>query len=125
MRIRKNAAFLTDDEWARYCNAVVTLKHTFPGGSNVSIYDQFVAIHVCVWGLRFSTTGPAAGVDGAHGQPGFLPWHREYLRRYEAALATVDPSVSLPYWNWGLGSESETTDLFEDDRMGQRGGIVN
>ncbi len=125
MRIRKNAAFLTDDEWTRYCDAVVTLKHTFPGGSSVSIYDQFVAIHLCVWGLRLvGSTGPAAGVDGAHVGPAFLPWHREYLRRYEAALATVDPTVCLPYWNWGLGSETETTDLFQDDRIGPRGGIV-
>ena len=105
MRIRKNAAFLPDDGWTRYCNAVVTLKHTFPGGSSVSIYDQFVAIHICVWGLRFSTSGPAAGTDGAHGGPAFLPWHQEYLRRYEEALAAVDPTVSLPYWNWGLGSD--------------------
>ena len=124
MRIRRNAAFLTDDEWTRYCKAVVTLKHTFPGGSSVSIYDQFVAIHVCVWGLRFSTTGLAAFTDGAHDGPGFLPWHREYLRRYEAALTAVDPTVNLPYWNWGLGAETETTDLFHDDRMGPRGGIM-
>ena len=125
MRIRKNAAFLSDDEWFRYCQAVVILKHTFPGGSNVSIYDQFVAIHVCVWGLRFSSaTGPAAGTDGAHGGPAFLPWHREYLRRYEEALAAVDPTVSLPYWNWGLGSDAETADLFQDDRIGPRGSPV-
>ena len=123
MRIRKNAAFLTDDEWTRYCNAVVTLKHTFPAGSNVSIYDQFVAIHICVWGLRFGT-GPAGGTDGAHNGPAFLPWHREYLRRYEAALAAADPAVSLPYWNWGLGWDTETDDLFQDDRIGPRGGIV-
>jgi tyrosinase len=123
MRIRKNAAFLTDNEWTRYCNAVVTLKHTFPGGSNVSIYDQFVAIHVCVWGLRFGT-GPAGGTDGAHVGPAFLPWHREYLRRYEEALAAVDPTVSLPYWNWGRGWDAETDDLFQDDRIGPRGGIV-
>ena len=72
MRIRKNAAFLTDNEWTRYCNAVVTLKHTFPGGSSVSIYDQFVAMHLCVWGLRFGT-GSAGGTDGAHGGPRFSP----------------------------------------------------
>ena len=125
MRIRKNAAFLSDEDWSRYCNAIVALKHTFPPGSTVSVYDQFVAIHVCVWGLQFSTSGPAAGTDGAHNGPAFLPWHREFLRRYESALSTVDPAVSLPYWNWGFGSESETDVLFQDDRMGPRGGIIS
>ena len=81
-------------------------------------------MHVCVWGLRFSKTGPAADTDGAHVGPAFLPWHREYLRRYEEALAAVDPTVSLPYWNWGLGSEAETAALFQDDRIGPRGGTV-
>ena len=124
MRIRRNAAFLSNADWRRYCRAIVTLKHTFPGGSTVSIYDQFVAMHVCVWGLRFGTSGPAAGTDGAHNGPAFLPWHREYLRRYEEALAAVDPSVSVPYWNWGLGADAETLDLFHDDRIGPLGGPV-
>ncbi|MDH5325610.1 MAG: tyrosinase family protein [Gammaproteobacteria bacterium] len=125
MRIRKNAALLSDAEWKRYLNAVVALKHTFPAGSGVSIYDQFVAMHWCVWGLGLGGTGPAAGVDGAHNGPAFLPWHREYLRRYEEALAAVDPQVSLPYWNWGFGTDEETNDLFVDDHMGPRGGIIS
>ena len=123
MHIRKNAAFMTADEWQRYCTAIVTLKHTIPPGSTVSIYDQFVAMHLCVWGLRFGT-GPQGGVDGAHGGPAFLPWHREYLRRYEAALMQVDPTVTLPYWNWGFGSAAETNDLFVDDKMGPRGSSI-
>ncbi len=120
MYVRKNAASLTAEEWARFLNAIVTLKHTFPPDSNVSVYDQFVAIHLGVVQLRWGT-GPAAGVDGAHQGPAFLPWHREYIRRYEAALGAVDSRVTLPYWNWGLGAVSETTALFQDDHMGPMG----
>ncbi|MCY3812055.1 MAG: tyrosinase family protein [Gammaproteobacteria bacterium] len=106
MRIRKNAAHLNDSEWEGFCDAVVALKHTFPPGSSVNVYDQFVAMH------RYASR--------AHGTSDFLPWHREFIRRFEAALGTVDPSVSLPYWNWGLGEAYETRVLFEDGRMGPR-----
>lgn len=116
MNVRKNAATLSDEEWARFMSALVKLKHTFAPGSNVSTYDQFVALHGAVW-----TLGGAQTVDGAHNGPAFLPWHREYLRRFELALQSVDPRVTLPYWNWGLGDLSETYALFEDDRMGPMG----
>jgi len=125
MRVRKNAAEMTDTEWTRFCKAVVALKHTFPAGqseeSKISVYDQFVAQHRGVRTL-------SGARDGGHGGPAFLPWHREYLRRFEAALMAVDPRVTLPYWNWGLGddpetvNDSETDALFGNDRLGPREG---
>ena len=106
MKIRKNAARLTNPEWERLCEAIVALKHTFPPGSTVNVYDQFVAMH--------------RHAGRAHGTSDFLPWHREFIRRFEVALQAVDPGVSLPYWNWGLGTREETEDLFQDSRMGPR-----
>lgn len=125
MRVRKNAALLTADEWKRYCRAVVTLKHTPVAGSDISIYDLFVALHLCVDALVDSETETINRPDAAHRDSGFLPWHREYLLRYEEELVKVDPRVSLPYWNWGLGEADETDGLFEDDRMGQRNGVIS
>ena len=115
MYVRKNAARLTSEEWTRFLNAVVALKHTFAAGSSISLYDQIVAIHIgvvqLIWGV-----GPGSGRDGAHGGPAFLSWHREYIRRFEIALQCIDAQVTLPYWNWGQGDLSETTGLFQDDR---------
>lgn len=32
----------------------------------------------------------------------FLPWHRFYLHQYEDLLRMVDPTVTIPYWDWTL-----------------------
>ncbi len=120
MYVRKNAASLTSDEWTRFLNAIVALKHTFAAGSSISLYDQIVAIHIGVVQLIWGA-GPGSGGDGAHGGPAFLSWHREYIRRFELALQTIDSRVTLPYWNWGQGDLSETTALFQNDRIGPMG----
>ncbi|MXX72099.1 MAG: hypothetical protein F4205_07660 [Gemmatimonadetes bacterium] len=126
MRIRKNAARMDHGEWRRFCSALLALKHTYAAGSEVSIYDQFVAMHVAVRRLvpAGNPTSPTS-LDNAHGGPAFLPWHREYLRRLENALASVDPRVTLPYWNWGIGAEAETNGLFADYALGNRAGEVS
>ncbi len=131
MGIRRNAARLSPSEKRRFVDAVVTLKNTIRPGRTLSIYDEFVAIHVA------STTlvGAAPGVDislgatgnNAHRGSGFLPWHREFLRRFERELEAVDPSVSIPYFNWGFGDGRRPSDpweidsIFTDDFMGPGG----
>lgn len=35
-----------------------------------------------------------------HGNPAFLPWHREFIHRYEVLLREVNPLVTLLYWDW-------------------------
>ncbi|MBO1351164.1 MAG: tyrosinase family protein [Hormoscilla sp. GUM202] len=44
------------------------------------------------------------GLDSAHTLPAFLPWHREYVLRFEDALQEIDPSVTVPYWGWTDGT---------------------
>ncbi len=100
--VRKNVLDLTPREKSEFVHAVKTLKNAYTPGSKVSIYDQFVVTHVEAMGLmpQFAPTGPAAGVDAAHENDGFLPWHREFLREFEALLRSVNPKVTVPYWDW-------------------------
>lgn len=124
MQVRKNAATLDGNEWTRFIQAMIGLKHSFAPGSDISIYDTFVAIHVGVYQLR-TGSGPGGGRDGAHNGPAFLPWHREYLRRFELALQTIDPSVTVPYWNWGRSADADVQVPLQDDRLGPAGTGAN
>ena len=38
----------------------------------------------------------------------FLPWHRAYTYWFEQVLKDVDPTVSLPYWDWTSASTHQT-----------------
>ena len=37
---------------------------------------------------------------GPIGMRRFLPWHRAYLIAFERELRKIDPTLSIPYWDW-------------------------
>lgn len=82
--IRVEARLLTDDQWARFKNALRILKDT-PGYWEDLVEDHMVAM------------------DFAHSNPttyGFLPWHRQYLLELEEDLREIDDNIRIPYWDW-------------------------
>ncbi|MFN6567223.1 tyrosinase family protein [Dendronalium sp. ChiSLP03b] len=132
--VRKNVIDLTPQEKADFVNAIKTLKNTIPRGNNISVYDQIVAVHVGAMGFSSTHTGgvnanqhnmmslpsgPAAGTDAAHGNAAFLPWHREYLKRFEEALQSVKPDITIPYWDWTDPRALEV--MFKPDFLGVNG----
>ncbi len=93
MKCRKNVKNLTADEKRRFVNAFVTLKSQnsviHPGAQ--SRYDDFVETHL---------NAMMAAVGWEHQDSVFFPWHRELLYQFEKLLQTVDPTVTIPYWDW-------------------------
>ncbi|CAK5113229.1 unnamed protein product [Meloidogyne enterolobii] len=101
--VRKEYRMLSDDERARFHAALKAIKAS-------GEYDRIATIH-----SQFATAG------SAHSGPGFLPWHREFVKRFEIALKQVDPRVSLPYWDStldGILPAPKDSVMFSNDFMG-------
>jgi len=111
LHLRKNHLSLNTAEKRRFVAAVLALKKS-------GAYDQLVKEH--------RTAMPSIGGSGmrmgkmAHRSPWFLPWHREFLLRFERELRKVDNRVSLPYWDW-LNDRAKSSPLWHSDFMGGTG----
>uniref|UniRef100_A0A0N5AUT7 Tyrosinase_Cu-bd domain-containing protein n=1 Tax=Syphacia muris TaxID=451379 RepID=A0A0N5AUT7_9BILA len=71
---------------------------------------------------KLKSTGEYKLCGGAHSGPAFLPWHREYIKRFELALRKIDFTVSLPYWDSTLEGQlqdGKDSCLFEAELMGR------
>lgn len=114
---RKNAATATPDERTAYVQAIVdagtVAAFRFPDA--VSYWHKQQQVH------RF---GPAYrhGVPPVS-SPAFLPWHREFINRYEALLREVNPLVKLLYWDWTTDPANSTGgfNFFTSTFMGASG----
>jgi tyrosinase len=97
VRIRKNATSLSTAERNRFRSAYAILNNRGMGK-----YADFRSIHTL------------AGDPEAHGNAGFLAWHRAFILDLERELQAIDPSVTLPYWRFDQPAPS----LFTRDFMG-------
>uniref|UniRef100_A0AC34FE54 ShKT domain-containing protein n=1 Tax=Panagrolaimus sp. ES5 TaxID=591445 RepID=A0AC34FE54_9BILA len=79
--LRKEYRQMTDNERQRFHSVLQQLKRN-------GEYDRLSEQHRQV--------GTASG---AHSGPGFLPWHREYLKRFEISIRMIDPGLAIPYWD--------------------------
>ncbi|MFE3068657.1 tyrosinase family protein [Streptomyces sp. NPDC059247] len=108
MTVRKNQATLTADEKRRFVAALLELKRS-------GRYDTFVTTH-----NAFIMSDTDSGDRVGHRSPSFLPWHRRFLIEFEQALRSVDPTVTLPYWDWTADRTSRSS-LWAPDFLGGTG----
>lgn len=119
--IRRNIATVSVEERTRFRDAIVKMDNAldpavlFPDG--VTFWDKQEESHVAAH---------VAGGD-VHGGPAFLAWHRELCNRFEQLLRTVDPQLSLHYWDWTTDPRSSPgpggpVDLMTPDFMGSANG---
>ncbi len=108
MNIRKDHRDMSSEEKKTFIDAVLELKQ---GGNPRTGRNYNSYVHWHHQAMRF-----------AHQGPSFLPWHREFLRLFEADLQDVsnDPSLTLPYWNWVEDNLPDSA-FWNSDFMGGNG----
>ncbi|WP_435600718.1 tyrosinase family protein [Streptomyces sp. C10-9-1] len=108
MYTRINQRNMTRAQKRRFVDALLALKRS-------GRYDEFVRMHGAYY-----VTDAEERPRAAHMAPSFFPWHRRYLLEFERALQSVDPGVSVPYWDWTV-DDSPSSSLWADDFMGGTG----
>jgi tyrosinase len=95
VRIRKDAMTLTTAERDRFRNAFAVFN----------ILGQF---------QDFRDAHVEASDREMHAHAAFLHWHRAFVLDLERELQRIDPSVTIPYWQWDRPAPS----VFSLDFMG-------
>jgi tyrosinase len=92
-------------------------------GERTAFVNAFIALMDNGTAAEYAHVHSGAGVHG-HGGPAFPAWHREYVRRFELDLQAIDPTVSLPYWDWtasNVNSAGTESYIWRDDFLGGPG----
>ena len=98
VRIRKDANVLTPGERDRFVSAFATLNNAGMGRFSI-----------------FRDMHRGSSYYEAHGNAGFLSWHRAYLLDLERELQDIDASVALPYWRF----DAPAPNLFHGEFLGE------
>ena len=109
---RRNAKSVSVEERRAYRDAVIAIQTdaSFRYSDGVQYFAKQDIIH------------SGAG-NPEHGNPAFLPWHREMVNRFEERLREHDPILTMLYWNFTQNATTGTN-LFNDDFMGPASGNV-
>ncbi len=132
-RYRKNYANLTNIERERFRDVINALDQTFYPGAfgqgyglpppadpnqdlpysygRTSVWDKATQLHM----LDFYIIHSGQGFDY-----NFLPWHRGFLLWMEEQMRSIDPLVTLPYWNWETNPVTDFP-ILSDDLNGHTG----
>lgn len=125
--IRRNIADVDPSERALLRDAIMQLNQLYYPGSPSETPPGGVS-----WWFKQDEIHQSTHV---HGGPEFLPWSREFMKRFEALLREINPQLSLHYWdfkedprsipNGNLGGgNTGPVNLFDSNFMGSPEGDI-
>ncbi len=116
---RENAATASAAERTAYINAIVDIADQFDPNVNFTNGDTYwhtqQEIHRFGPPWRHGTGNPFVP------SVAFLPWHREFVNRYEGLLQATNPTLKLLYWQWTDQPETGPFNYFTNTFMGASG----
>jgi hypothetical protein len=109
--LRHDARDLTPQQWSAFVAAVQTMQQR--PNATPSTFDRLTKLHTTM-------------SSSVHGTALFFAWHRRFLKDFENKLRAIDPTVSLPYWNWAQDSNApERSYIWGARYLGGNGGGPN
>jgi hypothetical protein len=109
--VRRDARDLTPQQWSAFVAAVQAMQQR--SNATPSIFDRLAKLHTTM-------------SSSVHGTALFFAWHRRFLKDFENKLRAIDPTVSLPYWNWAQDSNApEQSYIWGARYLGGNGGGPN
>ena len=90
-RVRREFTSMPTADREKYIRTVITAS-TDPRYK--PDYDRLITLHRTIFR------------SGIHEQDHFLPWHRWYVLQYENILRRIDCTVTVPYWDWSVVSQT-------------------
>jgi tyrosinase len=91
LKVRKNINFLTPEELARFRKALAKMMSLDKYEQDERSFGYWARIHAS---------------QCQHSWEQFLTWHRAYLYFFEQQLQDIDPTVTLPYWDWATDRDN-------------------
>ena len=106
LRCRRNVASLSPGEKRAFRDAVYRLREQ-------GRYQPYVGFHGFVSNL-------------GHEGPAFFPWHRTMLKRFEDDLISVNPALTLPYWDFTSSNldGAGNSQIWNNDLFGGNGTVT-
>lgn len=108
IKVRKNIECLTPDELGKL-RRVIKIMRCY---DDYHQYDQ----------RSFRYWADIHANNCQHGWEQFLTWHRMYLYYFEQQMQDIDPTVTLPYWDWPMYREDVLKSIEE---LKASGGVDN
>ncbi|MFL6336492.1 MAG: tyrosinase family protein [Pyrinomonadaceae bacterium] len=109
VKVRKNVECLNAEELERFRRVIRMMK----------CYDDFHQYDQ----RSFRFWADIHANNCQHGWEQFLTWHRMYLYYFEQQMQDIDPTVTLPYWDWPMYRDDVLASI--QDMQQQTGSLDN